>query len=131
MTHQEGQPEDLVVSQAEQETIEEELLETVMGGGRIKDYFRNLCTNCIRPQTQEADSHPSSPEASVRPSSPAASVRPSSPDTGIRHPTEHRNLTQTELATMTQEGIVPPLGERFKQHSVDFTSNLQLPINPR
>jgi hypothetical protein len=122
MTHQEGQPEELVVSQAEQETIEEELLETVMGGGRIKDYFRNFCTNCIKPQTQEAASHPSSPEASVR---------PSSPDTGIRHPTESRNLTQTELATMTQEGIVPPLGERFKQHSVDFTRSIHLPIEPR
>ena len=121
MTHLEGQPEELVVPQAEQETIEEELLETVMGGGRIKDYFRNFCTNCIKPQTQEADSHPSSPEASVR---------PSSPDTGIRHPTESRNLTQAELATMTQEEIVPPLGERFKQHNVDFTS-IHLPIQGR
>jgi len=48
MTHKEGQAEELVLSQAEQETVEEELLETVTGGG-LKDLFR--C--CLRPQTQE------------------------------------------------------------------------------
>jgi hypothetical protein len=86
MIHQEGQPEELVVYQTEQETIREELLEAVTGGG-IKDLFR--C--CLRPQTQETP--PGSPRVQQTPAGPSTQQSL----TGVWHPAERRFLTQNEF----------------------------------
>jgi hypothetical protein len=62
MTYQEGQPEELGLSQAKLEIVEEDLLETVTGGKGIKDFFRG-CFSCFNPGTQEVASHsPSRPQ---------------------------------------------------------------------
>src|SRR5690242_17431203 len=125
MTHQEGQPEELVLSQAEQETIEEELLDAVTGGAGIKDFFRG-CASCFKPQTQETAARPGSPEASVH-----SAVHSAQPDFTIRSLSRRHNLTQAEVDTMTHEGIIPPLGSRFEEHSAVFPRNPNLQLHGR
>ena len=93
MTHQEGQPEELVVSQAEQETVEEELLEAVTGGAGLRDFFRG-CASCFNPQTQET---PGRPHAQQTPAGPSAQQTPVPPANGIWLPAERRFLTPAEF----------------------------------
>jgi hypothetical protein len=93
MAHQEGQREELVVSQAEQEALEEELLETVTGGAGLRDFFRG-CVRCFNPQTQET---PGSPHAQQTPAGPSAQQTPVSGGTGVWLSAERRFLTQAEF----------------------------------
>jgi len=122
MTHQEGQPEELVLSKAEHETIEEDLLDAVTGGG-LKDFFR--C--CFNPQTQVTTAQPSSPVASNHSSSPVASNHSSLSGIEITHPNENRDLTRAEVISLYPEES-SSLG---RQNSVVFPRNPHLPPQGR
>ena len=113
MTHQEGQPEELVLSKAEHETIEEDLLDAVTGGG-LKDFFR--C--CFNPQTQVT---------TAQPSSPVASNHSSLSGIEITHPNENRDLTRAEVISLYPEES-SSLG---RQNSVVFPRNPHLPPQGR
>ena len=133
MAHQEGQPEELVVSQAELETVEEELLDAVTGGG-IKDFFRG-CVSCFNPQTQET---PGSPHAQQTPAGPSAQQTPVPPETGVWLRAERRFLTRAEfdVAYRSPSPQPPPGTSRTSSlgsssSATSSTSNHSVRLEPR